>query len=116
MPVSDEYRDFVLEQLDDLGHLTHKRMFGGVGIWCDGLFFAIIADNVAYLKVDDGNRQRFEERGMGPFRIRDGRSSLSYYEIPADVLENAEELVDWARQSVNAAARAAGDEQGEWKS
>jgi len=104
LPVTDEYRDFVLEQLEGLGHLTHKRMFGGVGICCDGLFFAIIADNVAYLKVDETDRHLFEERGMEPFRIRDGRATMSYYEIPVDVLEDADELRSWARRSVEVAA------------
>lgn len=115
MPVSDEYRDFVLEQLKGLGDLASRRMFGGVGIWCDGLFFAILMDNVAYLKVDESNVDDFVERGMEPFRVpfrqpRDsGRTEqvLGYYAVPADVLEDTDELERWAARSLEVARRKA---------
>jgi hypothetical protein len=56
MPVSNEYLQFVQDQLAGLGEITVKRMFGGAGLYLDGTFFAIVADDVLYFKVDDSNR------------------------------------------------------------
>lgn len=107
MPVTDEYCEFVLEQLDGLGNLRSRRMFGGVGLYCDNLFFALIADDTLYLKVDDSNRPDFEERGMPPFVPYPDRSdaSMGYCQVPAEVLEDNEDLVRWAARSVKVAAR-----------
>jgi DNA transformation protein len=63
--------------------------------------FGLIADDVAYLKVDDSNRQAFLDAGSGPFRpYPDKPTSMSYYEIPPDVLEDRDELTEWAQQSL----------------
>lgn len=112
MAVSDEYREFVLEQLEGLGELTSKRMFSGVGIWCDGVFFAIIADNILYLKADETNRHYFEDLGMEPFRVEFRQPkkkkepyAMGYWEVPADVLENTDELEAWALRSLEVALR-----------
>lgn len=83
-------------------------MFGGVGLYCNGLFFALIARDVLYLKVDAANRPDFERAGMNPFKpYPDRPTTMQYYETPVGVLENAPELVAWARKSVAAAGRAA---------
>ena len=67
MAVTPEYRDFVLEQLGRVAPVTHRAMFGGVGVYSEGLFFALLDDDTTYLKVDDGNRDRFQAAGMRPF-------------------------------------------------
>lgn len=79
-------------------------MFGGVGLYSGELFFALMDDDVLYFKVDDTTRGRFEERGMGPFRPG-GESGevMRYYEVPADVLEDAEALTSWAAEAVEVA-------------
>jgi DNA transformation protein len=69
-------------------------MFGGVGLYCESRFFALISRDVLYFKVDDSNRGHFEARGMRPFR------HMSYYEVPVDVLEDPEECAVWARRSI----------------
>jgi DNA transformation protein len=76
-------------------------MFGGVGIYSGAFFFALIADDVLYFKVDDSNRTDFERRGMGPFRPygEDGEV-MQYYEVPADLLEDPEQLRTWAEKAV----------------
>jgi DNA transformation protein and related proteins len=83
-------------------------MFGGVGLYCDEFFFGLIADDVLYLRVDDSNRADYTRRGMAQFRPYADRPhlSMSYYEAPADVLEDAGELVNWARRSVAVATQA----------
>jgi TfoX/Sxy family transcriptional regulator of competence genes len=68
MAVTPGFRDFVAEQLAGCGDVTMKRMFGAVGIYCGDVFFAVIGDDVLYLKVDDTTRQDFERAGCGPFR------------------------------------------------
>ena len=70
MAVSASFVEFVLEQLEPVGAITPKRMFGGVGIYAGDLFFALLADDVLYLKADDSNRADFEAAGAGPFPLR----------------------------------------------
>jgi DNA transformation protein and related proteins len=102
MAVTHDFLQYVLEQLAALEGVATRRMFGAVGLYCDGAFFGLIAGDVLYFKVNDGNRSDYEARGMVQFRpYRDRpRVSMSYYEVPAEVLEDAEECVIWARRSV----------------
>ena len=108
MAVSATYRDFVLEQLAGLGQLRALRMFGGIGIYSGELFFALIASDTLYLKVDDHSRADYLRRGMSPFRPFPDRPQweMGYYAVPADVLEDAEEMTAWARKALRAAAAA----------
>jgi DNA transformation protein len=105
MAVRRDYRDYVLEQLAGLGGVSSRPMFGGVGLYCEEHFFGLIADDTLYLRVDDGNRADYTARGMRAFRPYADRPLLSttYYEIPAEVMEDAEQLVSWAQRSVAAA-------------
>ena len=107
MPSSKSYRDFVVEQLGRVVPQVRARsMFGGFGIYSGELFFALIANNVLYFKVDAVNRGDYEARGMGPFRpYGDDRDTMQYYEVPADLLEDAEELGAWAEKAIGAARR-----------
>jgi DNA transformation protein len=80
-------------------------MFGGVGIYAGDLFFALIADDTLYFKVDDSNRPDFEARGMGPFRpYGDERDKMQYYEVPAELLDDPEVLGPWAERAIAVAA------------
>jgi DNA transformation protein and related proteins len=107
MAVTPEYREFVLEQLRRVVPITHRAMFGGVGIYSDGLFFGLMDDDTLYLKVDDGNRGRFESAGMGPFSpFGDDQHVMQYYELPADLLEDADALRPWVDGALDAARAA----------
>lgn len=76
-------------------------MFGGVGIYCGELFFALIADDTVYFKVDASTRPDFEARGMGPFRpYSDHGETMSYYQLPEDLLEDPDALRPWAEKAV----------------
>lgn len=98
MAVNDSYRDFVLEQLEHFGPITAKKMFGGIGLFFDGLMFGLIAKDVMYLKTDDSNRAEYEKASMVPFKpFEDKPMLMPYYEVPGDILENKVELVRWAR-------------------
>ena len=98
----------MLEQLARAtSQLRARTMFGGVGIYSGDLFFALMDDDTLYFKVDDITRPRFEQRGMGPFRpYGEGGEVMQYYEVPAEVLEDAEALALWAAESVEVARRA----------
>lgn len=106
MPVSPEYREWILEQLRRAGPVIARSMFGGVGLYLDGLFFALIDDDVLYLKVDDVNRPDFTAAGCGPFRPYGDDRAMQYYEVPADVLEDHASLGAWADSALEAARRA----------
>ena len=107
MPVSPSFRAFVLDQLGRAAPRVRARnMFGGVGLYAGDVFFALIADDTLYLKVDDSTRPDFEGRGMGPFRpYGDEGETMGYYELPGDVLEDAEALRPWAEKAIAVARR-----------
>ena len=108
MAVGAVYLQYVLEQLDRAGRITSRRMFGAVGLYCEGLFFGVIGDDTLYFKVNDDTRADYESRGMKPFCPYPDKPevSMSYYTVPVDVLDDAETLTAWARRSVAAAAAA----------
>lgn len=106
MGVSDEYLEYVMEQLGCLGNVDYKKMFGGAGIYFEDLVFALVADDVLYFKVDDVTRQYYEKAGMNPFKpFEDKDYVMSYYEVPIEVLENTDSLKQWAYRSIEAAGR-----------
>jgi DNA transformation protein len=107
MAVTDGFRSFVLDQLDELGEVTARSMFGGVGLYQRGIFFGLIAGDVLYLKVDAMTRPEYERMGMEPFRPYPDRSgTMQYYAVPIEVLESGIELTGWARKAVAVAERA----------
>jgi DNA transformation protein len=103
--ISQEYLRYVLEQLRGLGRITSRRMFGGAGIYCGEVFFALVFEDQLYFKEGDANRAEYEERGMQRFKPYADRPELSmtYYTVPVDVLEDSEQLREWGRRSVAAA-------------
>jgi len=107
VPVSDSFRTFVLDQLGRaVPRIRARSMFGGVGIYSGELFFALLANDTLYLKVDDSNRPDFEARGMGPFLpFGDERDKMQYYEVPADLLEDPDALRPWAEKAIAVAAK-----------
>jgi DNA transformation protein len=106
MPVSASYREYVADQLSSLPGVVIKRMFGGLGLYFDETMFAVVDDDTIYLRVDDETRPEFVKRDMSPFqpvRSDPKRVSLNYYQLPAEVLEDGEALVVWARRAIQAA-------------
>jgi DNA transformation protein len=81
-------------------------MFGGVGIYAGDVFFALIAEDTLYFKVDDSTRPEFEARGCRPFKpFGESGAVMQYYEVPVDLLEDAHALRPWADKAI-AVARA----------
>lgn len=108
MATDRDFVDYLLELLEPLPSITAKRMFGGYGIFRSGLMFGLVADSTLYFKVDDENRVAFEERELGPFtyEAKGTTMTMSYYEAPGEVLDNSEDMVEWAEIAYGAALRA----------
>src|SRR5690606_21755075 len=107
MAVSPDYLEHLLDQFAAFGPVDARRMFGGVGIYRNGLMFALVTDDTLYFKTDDTNRAAFEAAGMAPFSFtsRGKRMITSYFEAPAEVFDDPEALVRWARNAHEAALR-----------
>jgi DNA transformation protein len=106
--VTSDYLAWALEQLAVAGQVTSRRMFGGVGLYLDGLFFALIDDDTLYFKTDDSSRPRYEQAGSRPFRPFPDNPDhvMAYWQVPADVLEDPDLLREWAREALAVALAA----------
>ena len=102
MAVQKQYLTYVVEQLEGLGPLRQNPMFGGVGLYSAGSFFGFLDDDALFLKADARNVGDFVARHMPRFMAAPSRpaGTPGYYQVPADVLEDPELLVKWARTAV----------------
>lgn len=98
----------VLPRLAPLGEARGRPMFGGWGLYLDGTFMGLVAYETLYFKVDDANRADYQVAGVGPFTYT-GKTrpiEMSYWEVPADVIDDPERLQSWAAKALAAARRA----------
>ncbi|MBL6786356.1 MAG: TfoX/Sxy family protein [PS1 clade bacterium] len=112
MSVSDEYKSFVAELFEPLGTVQIRHMFGGAGVYYRDVMFALISNETLYLKADDVNRLMFEAADTNPFLFKPktgknaGKSvALSFWELPEELLDDPDALLDWLNASVDAAFR-----------
>lgn len=103
MSKDDGFVSFVCDQLETLGDVRSKSMFGGFGLYSDSVFFAIVASGRLYFKTSAQTRARYEAAGMGPFAPKPDQVLKNYYEVPVDVLEDDGELTAWAKEAIDAA-------------
>jgi len=96
----DGFKDFVLDQLADLRGVTCRAMFGGYGLYRHATFFGIIHKGRLYFKVTPETVDQYKTHGMSPFRPNPKQTLKTFYEVPVDVIEDAEQLHEWAEQSV----------------
>ncbi len=104
--------EFIRESFAPFGPVTVKRMFGGAGIWSDGLMFGLVFDGAIFLKVDATSIPDFKREGSRPFVYtrakspdRVGRHSLSYWRLPERLYDDPDELVVWAARALAIAER-----------
>ena len=97
------------ELFEPFGPVTVKRMFGGAGIYADGLCFSIQAQGEVYIKADDATRSAFEEAGSRPFmyEMRGKPTAMGYWRLPEDAYDDPDALRRWAGLGLAAARRAA---------
>lgn len=112
MSVSSGFAAMLQDALAPLGRISVRAMFGGAGVYCDGVIIGLVDDDVLYLKADGASKAAFEAEGCGPF-IYEGKGkpmAMSYWRLPERLLDEPDELIAWARTartvSLRAAARA----------
>ena len=105
LTVSAAFKSFVLDQLEELGDVTPRSMFGGVGLYHRGVFFGILARDILYLKVGDSNRADYKRARMKAFRPYPNRSgTMKYYAVPLEILESPTDLALWAGKAIAVAS------------
>jgi DNA transformation protein len=108
MSVQAQYLAYVLEQLGGLGSVNPRRMFGGVGLYREDLFFGLIDDDTLYFKTGATNSADYVARNMPRFMPPANRpmGPMGYHQVPADIIEDADALVSWGRKAVAVALAA----------
>jgi DNA transformation protein and related proteins len=115
MVASDPFADFLREQLAPLGRVSMRRMFGKTGMFCDGVMLGMVTDNTLYLRVDDKNRATFKEAEAYPplnYAKKGAMIDLSFWRVPERLMDEPDELVEWAREALAAARRVAAKRKG----
>ena len=102
-----EFKTFIVEIMQVVGPVTARSMFGGFGLFLDGLMIGLIANQSLYLKFDDVSRKQFEALDLKPFTYikKDKPMDMSYYEAPESVFDNMEEMRLWGNEAYSAALR-----------
>lgn len=110
MAYDPDFGEWVREHFAAMGPLEIKRMFGGAGVYANGLIFALLDDGVVWLKADEVNAPLLAEAGAQQFSYptKDGATmAMAYWSLPESALDDPDEAVDWARKSINVALRKA---------
>ena len=103
-------RDFLIDLFADFGPVTIRKMFSGFGVSADGTNFALALRSGLYLRADEASIPQFEAEGSKPFQYQTRAKTVtvnSYWELPARLFDDSEELGAWARTALAAAQRAA---------
>lgn len=103
-----EFVEFLKEVFVDFGAIQGRKMFGGYGIYHQGVMFGLVADDTLYLKADGETSKLFEAKGLGPFEYDKGDKvvKMSYYVAPDEILDDPQEAAIWARRSYAVAVQA----------
>lgn len=104
MKVSEDFKSYVEEQFSAFGAVMFKKMFGGYGIFKDGIMFGMISPgDIFRMRADETNVEDYEEEGMKQFPSHGGKKGMPYWDVPVHVLEDQYELKIWASKSFQAA-------------
>jgi DNA transformation protein len=115
MVASASFAEFLREQLEPVGSIAIRRMFGKSGVFCGGVMIGMVTDDQLYLRVDDGNRAFFKEAADAPplnYKKRGATIDLAFWRIPERLFDEPEELITWAREALKAARRVAANRSG----
>ena len=106
MKVSEDFKNYVEEQLSVFEPVLIKKMFGGYGIFKEGLMFAMISPgDIFRMRADDFNVKDYIDAGMSQFPSHGGKKGMPYWDVPVDVLEDSDKLKSWASKAYAAAHR-----------
>ena len=103
-----EFVEYLKEMFREFGSVNARKMFGGHGIYFDGVMIGLVADDTLYLKVDAESVPKFTESGLSQFEYPKGDKmvGMSYYLAPEEALEDPTEMRKWAQLAYEAALRA----------
>lgn len=108
MAADQEYIEYLLDLLEPIGRVESGRFFGGTGLTCDSVQFGMVMGTTLYFVVDDSTRPDYEAAGMSPFSYSTKKREVlvkRYYEVPVEILEDREALIDWAAESIEIARK-----------
>lgn len=97
----ESFKDFILDQLSDLDGVAAKRMFGGYGLYRDERFFGILHRGRLYFKIDETTVREYRKRKMKPFTPNARQTLKTYYQVPPEIIEDAEALQAWAVKAIH---------------
>ncbi|MFT4862512.1 MAG: DNA transformation protein [Pseudohongiellaceae bacterium] len=100
MASKQQEREFVLYPVDllqSIGPVTAKPMFGGFGLFIEGLMLGLVADSTLYFKADELSKVEFETHGLEPFTFFKASKpiQMSYWQAPQECLDNADAMLEW---------------------
>src|SRR5262245_54519393 len=105
MASDESFKDFILDQLQELDGIEARLMFGGHGLYKDETFFGILHKGKLYFKVDESTVGEYRKRKMKPFRPNAKQTLRSYYQVPVEILEDGDSLCAWAGKAVQCQQR-----------
>jgi DNA transformation protein len=115
MVASNGFAEFLRDQLEPLGHVALRRMFGKTGVFCDGVMLGMVTEDTLYLRVDDENRETFKEAAASPplnYAKGGHLIDLAFWRLPDRLIDEPDELLAWARAALAAARRVATNRKG----
>jgi DNA transformation protein and related proteins len=109
MAVSQNFLEMLSDLLAPVGAITARKMFGGASLYADGVLFALVDDDVLYLKADQTTSARYQAEGLKPFTYegKTGPVSMSYWRAPERLYDEPDEMAEWTREALAVARRAA---------
>lgn len=110
MVASDSFAEFLRDQLEPLGRITLRRMFAKTGVFCGGFMLGMVRDDTLYFRVDEQNRTAFKEAEAFPplnYEKKGSMIDLAFWRAPDRLMDEPDELVNWARLALEAARRVA---------
>lgn len=107
MAKDEAYIEFLYELLEPAGKISARKMFGGHGIYCNGVMIGLVAEESLYLKVDEQTKALFSDAGCEPFiyQSKAKQVTMSYWSVPDDAMESSEQMLPWAKLAYAAALR-----------
>jgi DNA transformation protein and related proteins len=105
-----ENTEHIAELFSTYGPVTVRRMFGGAGVFTDGLMIALVVEGVIFLKADERSIPEFEREGLRPFSYETkagARTLTSYWRMPERLYDDPDELAGWAKRAMESARRSA---------
>jgi DNA transformation protein len=101
MAKDGDFKDYILDQLSGFEGVQERQMFGGWGLYRKNSFFGIISEGRLYFKTNEKTAEKYKKVGMKQFSPTPKMTLKTYYEVPPDVVENSEDLIKWAKESIN---------------